>query len=79
MLCVRCVYVFGCGAEGEGAGGTWSSPPWRRFSLEELVLYPLSLRLLVRCRRSSCNTHAIVLPAPRRAFSNVARALAWAY
>ena len=31
------------------------------------------------CRRSSCNTHAIVLPGPRRAFSNVARVLAWAY
>ena len=31
------------------------------------------------CRRSSCNTHAIVLPGPRQAFSNVARALAWAY
>ena len=31
------------------------------------------------CRRSSCNAHAIVLPGPRRAFSNVARALAWAY
>ena len=28
------------------------------------------------CRRSSCNTHAIVLPGPKRAFSNVARALA---
>ena len=28
---------------------------------------------------SSCNTHAIVLLGPRRAFSNVARALAWAY
>ena len=31
------------------------------------------------CRRSSCNAHAIVLPGPRRAFSSVARALAWAY
>ena len=31
------------------------------------------------CRHSSCNTHAIVLFGPRRAFSNVARALAWAY
>ena len=31
------------------------------------------------CRRSSCNTHAIVLLGPRRAFTNVARALAWAY
>ena len=31
------------------------------------------------CRRSSCNTHAIVLLGPTRAFSNVARALAWAY
>ena len=30
------------------------------------------------CRRSSCNAHAIVLPGPRRAFSSVARALAWA-
>ena len=29
------------------------------------------------CRRSSCNTHTIVLPGPRRAFGNVARALAW--
>ena len=31
------------------------------------------------CRRSSCSTHAIVLLGPRRAFNNVARALAWAY
>ena len=31
------------------------------------------------CRRSSCNTHAIVLLGPKRAFSNVARTLAWAY
>ena len=31
------------------------------------------------CRRSSHNTHAIVLLGPRRAFTNVARALAWAY
>ena len=31
------------------------------------------------CRRSPCNAHAIVLPGPRRAFSSVARALAWAY
>ena len=31
------------------------------------------------CRRSSCNALAIVLPGPRRAFSSVARALAWAY
>ena len=31
------------------------------------------------CRRSSCNTHAIVLPGPKRAFNNVARALVWAY
>ena len=31
------------------------------------------------CRRSSSNAHAIVLPGPRRAFSSVARALAWAY
>ena len=31
------------------------------------------------CRRSSCNAHATVLPGPRRAFSIVARALAWAY
>ena len=32
-----------------------------------------------KCRRSSYNTHAIVLPRPRRAFSNVARTLAWPY
>ena len=31
------------------------------------------------CRRSSCNTHAIVLFGPKRAFSNVPRDLAWAY
>ena len=31
------------------------------------------------CRRSSCNTHAIVLFGPSRAFSSVARALVWAY
>ena len=31
------------------------------------------------CTRSLCNTHAIVLPGPRRAFSKVARAWAWAY
>ena len=30
------------------------------------------------CKHSSCNTHAIVLPGPRPAFGNVARALAWA-
>ena len=32
-----------------------------------------------KCRRSSCNTHAIVLFGPTQAFSSVARALARAY
>ena len=62
---------------GGGVGETWMSPTRRILSSQKFTLHSLSLRLL--CRRSSYNTHAIVLLGPRRAFSNVARALAWAY
>ena len=70
----KCVVI----GEKRGVGETWLSPSWRLPSSQELPLYSLSLSACW-CRRSSCSTHAIVLPGPRRAFSNVARALAWAY
>ena len=61
-------------------------PGGERGSREDLVGSPYSRssrctpsRSTCWCRRSSCNAHAIVLPGPRRAFSSVARALAWAY
>ena len=53
------------------------SPPCRRLSSQNFPMHFLSLACW--CWRSSCNIHAIVLPGPTRAFSNVARASVWVY
>ena len=57
MCCVRAVckcVVFG--AEGEGAGGTWSSPPWRLSSFQELPLVWCGVpkALLPKGKRPGC-------------------------
>ena len=61
-----------------GVGETWRSPTRRLLSAQKLPLHALSLSAYW-CKRSSCSRHAIMLFGPKRAFSNVARALAWAY
>ena len=69
----KCVVIGGK----RGVGETWVLRSRRQLSSQKFVLTP-SLSACWR-RRSSGNTHAIVLLGPRQAFSNVARALAWAY
>ena len=71
-----CVSVW-LSAERGGVGETWLSPSWRLPSSQELSLHSLSLRLLVQAQL--LQHHAIVLLGPRRAFSNLAHALAWAW
>ena len=75
VLCARGVCVRTSLAE---RGGVGKKPGWhprggRCYSRSPRCTPSLSA---CWCRRSSCNAHAIVLPGPRRAFSNVARALA---
>ena len=48
VCCVRAVCSVWISAERGGVGETWSSPPWRLSLLQELPLYPFSLRLLVQ-------------------------------
>ena len=60
-----------------GVGETWRSPTRRLLSAQKLLLHSLSLRLLVQAQLLLHPHHRAVWA--RRAFSNVARALAWAY
>ena len=69
----KCVVIGGK----RGVGETWVLRSGRQLSSQKFVLTP-SLSACW-CRRSSGNTHAIVLLGPRQAFSYVARAVAWAY
>ena len=76
VACALCASVLSLAGSGE-KGRPGGHPPGD--GCQPTSSHGIPSRSACLCRRSMCNTYAIVLFRPRRAFSNVARALAWAY